>query len=82
MLTSYDKQVCIDKVQSWTKLSRKLWFCTYCNHNYGKLAVVCAQECLPTPLPRSMLIDKIKLVKPRLMNIDGRGEGVAGRVRY
>ena len=28
---------------------RKLWFWTYCNHNYDKHAVVCAWKCPPTP---------------------------------
>ena len=39
------------------------------------------------PHPRSMLLDKTKLVKPRLINIGGRGwlvecdiEGVVGKV--
>ena len=40
------------------------------------------------PSPRSMLLDKTKLVKPRLINIGGRGgwlvecdiEGVVGKV--
>ena len=36
-------------LQSWTKWLRKLWFWTYCNHNYDKHAVVCAWKCPPTP---------------------------------
>ena len=75
------RSICLN-LQSWTKLFRKFWFWTYCNHNYDKLGLVFVQKCPPPPPPWSILLDKTKLVKPGLINIGCGGEGVAARVRY
>ena len=59
-----------EKLQSWTKLLRKLCFWTKLRSRVSKISSLFA----PTP-PLSMLLDETKHVEPGLINIGCRGEG-------
>ena len=48
------RSICLN-LQSWTKLVRKFWFWTYCNHNYDKLGLVFVQKCPPPPPPTPLI---------------------------